>query len=369
MQMTLKNFYLTISAILIVSFSLQAQNLELPGMDASPMDAAHYPPEAAYRNYLEGEAKETKELIKILYSRPQKKGRNIFGELVPYGQLWRLGANEGTEITFYGPVEINNTLVEPGTYTVNAEIYPDQWIMKFSTERFIAGSDNLDPSKVVLSAAVPTIDLSNAREALTMGFQKISDNSCNLVVEWDRTRVELPIQLNPADLSPMDASPMDLAQYPSMSRYMNFMESDEEKAANQPKVRVVYSRPQKKGRKIFGGLVKYDALWRLGANESTEITFFEDMMIGGKEVKAGTYGLLAIVKEDGWDFIVHKGIPSWGEFGHDDKNNVATVSGPVEMLGEEAEALTMAFEEIDENTLHLIVAWDKTMARMPIKVK
>lgn len=367
--MTLRKLYLTLLTLFVASFTLLAQDLELPGLDPSPLDAAHYPPEAAYRNYLEGDAKNTREIIKVLYSRPQKKGRDIFGGLVPYGQLWRLGANEGTEITFFGPVEINNTLVEPGTYTMNAEIYPDQWIVKLSTERFIAGSANLDASKVVLSVAAPTIELSNVREALTIGFQKVGENSCNLVVEWDRTRISLPINLNPANLPPMDVSPMDLVQYPSMSRFMNFMESDEERAANQPKVRVVYSRPQKKGREIFGGLVKYDALWRLGANESTEITFFEDVMIGGKEVKAGTYGLLAMVKKDGWEFIVHKGIPSWGEFGHDEKNNVASVKGVLESNSKEVEALTMAIEEIDDNTLHLVVAWDKTMARMPIKLR
>ena len=369
MQMTLRKLCLTLLTLVVVSFSLHAQELELPGLDPSPLDAAHYPPEAAYRNYLDGDAKNTRELIKVLYSRPQKKGRDIFGGLVPYGQLWRLGANEGTEITFFGPVEINNTLVEQGIYTLNAEIYPDQWILKLSTERFIAGSANLDASKVVLSVAVPTVELSKVREAFTIGFQKVSDNSCNMVIEWDRTRVKLPINMNPANLPPLDVSPMDLAQHPSMSRFLNFVETDEERAANQPKVRVVYSRPQKKGRTIFGDLVKYDAIWRLGANESTEITFFQDVMIGDKEVKAGTYGLFAMVKKDGWEFIVHKGLPSWGEFGHDEKNNVASVSGPVESMNKEVEALTMAFEEKDDNTLHLIIAWDKTMARMPIKMK
>jgi len=367
--MTIKNVLLSWMVIMTACLSLQAQDLELPPMDPSPMDAAHYPPEAAYRNYLEGEAKNTPELIKVLYSRPQKKEREIFGGLVPYGQLWRLGANEGTEITFYAPVEINHTYVEPGAYTLNAEVYPDKWILKLSTERFIAGSANLDPSQVVLAASVPTISLHNSREAFTIGFQKVDDNNCNLVFEWDKTRTVLPINLSPANLPPLDVSPMDLAQYPSMSRFTNFLESEEEKEANQAKVRVVYSRPQKKGREIFGELVKYDALWRLGANETTEITFFQDVMIGDKEVKAGAYGLIAMIKEDKWEFIVHKGIPSWGEFGHDEKNNLASVSVPVEKTSSEVEALSMAFEEKDDNTVHLVVAWDNTMARMPIKMK
>lgn len=367
--MTFRKITLTCSLFLGALIFAFAQDMELPGLDPSPMDAAHYPPEAAYANYLEGEARNTREQIKVLYSRPQKKEREIFGALVPYGQDWRLGANEGTEVTFYSPVEINHTVVAPGTYTINATIFPDKWVVKISSERFIAGTANLDPSKVVVAASVPTIGLPNSREALTIGFQKIDDNNCNMVFEWDRTRVALPINLSPPNLPPLDASPMDLAQYPNMSRFRNFIEDEKELAANEAKVRVVYSRPQKKGRTIFGELVKYGAPWRLGANETTEITFFEDVMIGGTEVKAGTYGLMAVVNQDNWEFIVHKGIPSWGDYGHDEKNNVAKVSSAVEKMSKEVEGLSMAFEKKDDKTVHLVVAWDKTMARLPIKMK
>lgn len=338
-------------------------------MDPSPLDAAHYPPEAAYRNYLEGEARNTRELVKVLYSRPQKKEREIFGALVPFGQDWRLGANEGTEVTFYAPVEINHTVIAPGTYTMRAEVFPEKWIIKISSERFVAGTANLDLSKTVATATVPVITVPDVREAFTIGFQKVDDNTCNMVFEWDRTRAVLPIGLNPPNLPGLDVSPMDLAQYPAMSRFLNFIDNEEELAANQPKVRVVYSRPQKKGRDIFGGLVPYGKAWRLGANETTEITFFQDVMIGDKEVKAGTYGLMAMVDENSWEFVVHKGIPSWGEHNHDEKNNVATVSGPVEAMDKEAEALSMTFEEQKDGSVHLIIAWDKTMARMPIVMK
>jgi len=367
--MTLKKLVLTCGLFfgaLIIAF---AQDLELPGMDPSPMDAAHYPPNAAFRNYLQGDDRNISEQVKVLYCRPQKKEREIFGGLVPYGQDWRLGANEGTEVTFFTSVEINHTIIAPGTYTMLATIFPDKWIIKITSERFTAGTANLDPSKQVVAVSVPTISLPNSREAFTIGFQKVDDNNCNMVFEWDRTRATMPISLSPPNLPGLDASPMDLAQYPNMSRFRNFIEDEKELAANVAKVRVVYSRPQKKGRTIFGELVKYGAPWRLGANETTEITFFEDVMIGDTEVKAGTYGLMAIVNQDSWEFIVHKGIPSWGDFGHDEKNNVARVSGSVEKMSNEVEGLTMAFEKKDDNTIHLVVAWDETMARMPIKMK
>ncbi len=367
--MTLRKLYLSVCLLFVAVFYMTAQDLEFPAIDPSPMDAAHYPPEAAYRNYLEGDAKNTRELIKVLYSRPQKKEREIFGGLVPYGQTWRLGANEGTEITFYGPVEINNTMINPGTYTVLADIYPEKWIIRLTTELGRAGHQNRDMSKEVLAATVPVTNVPNSREAFTIGFQKVNDNKCKLVVEWDRTRVSLPINLSPANLPPLDVSPMDLAQYPSMSRFRNFIENEEELAAAVAKVRVVYSRPQKKGRKVFGELIKYGSTWRFGANEASTITFFEDVKIGDKEVKAGTYGILAKINEGNWEFIIHKGIPSWGAFGHDDKNNVATFSASTERTSKEVEAFSMMFEEKDDNTVHLIAAWENTMARLPITLK
>ena len=78
----------------------------------------------------------------------------------------------------------------------------------------------------------------------------------------------------------LDPSPMDIAMY-----------RGQDKA---PLIRVIYSRPQKKDRKIFGELVKYDEVWRTGANESTEITFYKDMTVGDKTIKAGTYSLFTI---------------------------------------------------------------------------
>jgi len=77
--------------------------------------------------------------IKVLYCRPNKKDRDVFGTLEPWGKDWRLGANEATEVTFYQPVEIGGTHINAGTYTMFAQIFPSNWVLKISSERFIAG--------------------------------------------------------------------------------------------------------------------------------------------------------------------------------------------------------------------------------------
>jgi len=350
------------------AFSLTAQELEFAPLDVSPMDMAHYPRTSAFNNYMAEDQKQDP-MVKVLYCRPNMKERVIFGGLVPYGELWRLGANEGTEVSFMQPVEIGGKFVNAGTYTVNATIHPDHWMVHFSSELGVAGTANLDASKIVASGKAKVKNLDDAREAFTIGFQKINEGKVYMVFEWERTRAYLPINLNPAFLSGSDASPMDLVQYPGMSRFRNFIDNEEELAAATPKVRVVYSRPQMKGRTIFGDLIKYGEPWRLGANETTTITFYEDVMVGGTEVKKGTYGLMAVPGETEWEFVIHKNVVSWGIANHDDALNVASVKGAVSATPETMEALSIAFDKQDEKNVHLVVAWDKTMVRLPITMK
>lgn len=359
--MNFKNSFLLVCLALMSVYTLNAQELEFTGMDASPMDAAHYPGRAAFTNYLD-DAPPLQ--IKVLYCRPQKKDRVIFGGLVPYGKLWRLGANEATEVSFYQPVEIGGKFINAGTYTMFAKVHPNHWDITISSERFVAGTSNLDVTKHIASASIPVTNLAESREAFTIGFQRVNDEKCNMIFEWDRTRASLPISFNPVSLSNMDASPMDLAQYPSNSRFSNFVEE-----AEAAKVRVVYSRPQKKDRVIFGELVKYGESWRIGANETTEITFFEDVKVGGKEVKAGTYGIMANVEKDKWEFVLHNNIPSWGVYNHKEDKNVAKVSAPVSANPTAVEALTIIFDKKDDKNVHMVVAWDKTLVRMPIEFK
>ena len=247
---------------------------------------------------------------------------------------------------------------------MNADIFQNQWIVRVSTERFVAGTSNLDPAKIIATGTAPVSAISKTREEFTIGFQKVDDGNVNMVFEWDNTRATLPINLNPAMMAGADTSPMDLVQYPVNSRFQNFREPKED-----AKVRVVYSRPQKKGRKVFGELIKYGEMWRVGANETTEITFFEDVTIGGKEIRKGKYGVFAKVNEGTWEFIIHKNVQSWGHPNHDDKDNVATVSAKVENTPKTVEAMTILLEANGDKQIDMIVAWDDKMARLPIMMK
>jgi len=353
--MILKQSLLLLCLAIFAVADLAAQELKFNELDKSPMDATHYPRRAAFQNYLNEDDPDRTQKIKVLYCRPNKKERVIFGELVPYGKTWRLGANEATEVTFFAPVEIGGTYVPAGIYTMNADVSQKQWMIKISTERFVAGTQDLDPSKVIATGTAPVSAVDKSREAFTIGFQKIDEGNVNMVFEWDQTR---------ATLAGADASPMDLVQYPVNSRFQNFRKPVEE-----AQVRVVYSRPQKKGRDIFGGLLKFGEMWRVGANETTEITFFNDVTINGTKVKKGRYGIFAKVNEGSWDFIIHSNVQSWGSANHDDKKNVVTVTATTNKTPQTVEALTILLEKNGTDQIDLIVAWDNTMAKLPISLK
>src|SRR5438093_10216617 len=101
---------------------------------------------------------------------------------------------------------------------------------------------------------------------------------------------------------PLDKSPMDMAYYPDNYPVLKI----QDKATEPVVARVIYSRPQKNNRVIFGELVEYNKVWRLGANEATEIEFFKDVKIGGKKIPKGKYTLYALVNPDQWAIIVNK---------------------------------------------------------------
>ena len=361
--------YLFLLALTLASCHLSAQTVEFPALDKSPMDKAHYPRRSAYLNYLGEDDPDRSRKITVLYSRPLLKGRKLIGDLIPLNEDYRLGANEATEVTFYAPVEIGLVTVAPGTYTMFAEpLSADKWRFKLSEERFIGGSANRDTSKDLLATDIDVITVPKERESFTIGFQEVDDRTVHMLFEWGNIRAQLPINLSPPALAGDDASPMDLIQFPPMSRLRNFVKP-EELAANEPQIRVVYSRPKANGRKIFGELVKFNKRWRLGANETTEITFFNDVMIGGKTVKAGRYGLFADVEKDEWDFVLHKATQSWGNANFNEEDIVMTFEdAKVENTPTTLEALSMTFVDKGDGMVHLVVGWENTMARLPIKL-
>ncbi len=130
-----------------------------------------------------------------------------------------------------------------------------------------------------------------------------------------------------------------------------------------PEIKVVYSRPQKKGREIFGDLVKYDKVWRTGADEATEIKLFKDMKIGDKTVKAGTYSLFTIPGEKEWTIILSSDLDIWGSYSYEKGNDVARIKVPASS-GDALEVFSIAFKKVDKG-YHMVMGWDTTRVEVP----
>ncbi len=170
------------------------------------------------------------------------------------------------------------------------------------------------------------------------------------------------LSLGQSSASPLDKSPMDMCYYP-----VNYPVLKINKKADDPLIaRVIYGRPQKNGRVIFGDLVPYDVVWRAGANEATEIEFFRDVKINGKKVPKGRYTLYAIPGKEKWTLILNKETDTWGAFGYDDKKDVLRTDVPANTGTEILEVFTMCFEGTEKKKTDLMIAWDNINVHLPI---
>ena len=147
--------------------------------------------------------------------------------------------------------------------------------------------------------------------------------------------------------SELDKSPLDVSYYKT--------------SRNAPPVaRVIYSRPQLKGRDAKE-LTQKDKIWRTGANESTEITFYSDVKFGDKTVKAGTYTLFSITGDSEWTIVLSSDLHTWGAYRYDKSKDVARVKAKVTEGKESLEAFSITFSD---GNMHM--GWGKIRVAIPL---
>lgn len=160
----------------------------------------------------------------------------------------------------------------------------------------------------------------------------------------------------------LDKSPMDIAYFPPEYPKLKMLG----KAESLPVFRVIYSRPQKNGRKIFGDVVKFGNPWRLGANEATEIEFFEPVRIEDVTVPKGRYVLYCIPHPTDWTLILNKDLYSWGLM-IDAGKDIFKFTAPVQSIAPPLEVFTIKTEE-DNGTALLWIGWDDTRVVLPVRL-
>jgi hypothetical protein len=129
--------------------------------------------------------------IEISYSRPNVRGREIFGDIFPYNEVWRFGANEPTKVHFSEPITISGQELDSGLYAIFAVPTSNQWMIAFNSNTDQWGSSDYDPAKNVLeyTTAVSTCD---HVETFSLAFEQIEEASAVLTIRWATTEVKVP---------------------------------------------------------------------------------------------------------------------------------------------------------------------------------
>jgi hypothetical protein len=131
-------------------------------------------------------------------------------------------------------------------------------------------------------------------------------------------------------------------------------------------IEINYSRPAVKGRKVFGDLVPFGKVWRTGANNATVLTFSDDVTIGGKEIKAGKYGLLSIPGQNEWTLIITKDLDVTSPAAYKPENDVVRVKATPSSLPFSIENFSILINNITGNSCELDIIWDRTAVSLPI---
>jgi len=174
----MKKMILPIAFLMLGAFSSSAQDMKLP----VPSPASTLKQDFSTSS------------IEIAYNRPSAKGRQVFGGLVPYGQVWRTGANSSTAVTFGEDVIIGGQTLKKGTYTMYAIPNKDSWTVIFNTT--VGGWGAVKPETDVLKVEVMPLTSNQMKETLDISVDNIDINSCDIVINWENTIVKVPVTSN-----------------------------------------------------------------------------------------------------------------------------------------------------------------------------
>jgi len=159
-------------------------------IDISPMDMSYFPVD--YPKLKMTNSVDRPPVARIIYSRPHLQGRKMFGQILKYGEPWRLGANEATEIQFYKDVTVQGKKIKAGRYMLYCIPYEDKWTIVFNSNIDSWGL-KIDPSKDLYRFDTPITTNNPSLEYFTMVFEK-TDRGADLLMGWDTILARLPIE-------------------------------------------------------------------------------------------------------------------------------------------------------------------------------
>ena len=160
-------------------------------VDISPMDMSYFPVD--YPKLKMADSKMAPPVARVIYSRPHLQGRELFHDVLKYGEHWRLGANEATEIDFFRDVTIQGKKIKTGRYILYCILGPDTWTIVINSNIDSWGLQQ-DTTKDIQRFQIPVTHDNPTLEYFTMLFEK-TDIGADLVMAWDDVIAKLPVDL------------------------------------------------------------------------------------------------------------------------------------------------------------------------------
>lgn len=157
-------------------------------VDISPMDMCYFPPDYPQLK-MAGIAKD-EPVMRVIYSRPHLQGRTLFTDILKYGERWRLGANEATELTVFKPVNVNGKKLSIGRYTLYCIPQEDEWTIVVNSATDTWGLKQ-DTTKNLLQTVIPVTHNNPSLEYFTIVFEK-TNTGANMIMAWDDVLAKLP---------------------------------------------------------------------------------------------------------------------------------------------------------------------------------
>jgi hypothetical protein len=286
--------------------------------------------------------------IAISYGRPAMHGRKIMGDYVPYNRVWRTGAGQATVLTTEADLELGGMEIPKGAYSLYTFPTETQWKLIVNKQTGQWGTiynSQQDLARVALEKRA----LQNSVEKLTFALERSGNGSGILKIEWEHTSLSLPFRVS---ATPIVASPRDSVKALLAGKT----------------VTVNYGRPSARGRKIIGGVVPYNQIWRTGANEATTLSTESDLVLGGTTIPRGTYSLYTLPSRTSWQLVVNKEVGQSGLVYHQ-RLDLARVKLQKAGLKDYVERFTISIERVSQTSGMLKLAWEKTALSIPFTLK
>jgi hypothetical protein len=290
--------------------------------------------------------------VTVEYHSPAKRNRVIFGELVPYGELWRAGANDATTVEFSGDVLIQGERLDAGKYGL--WIIPEEsgeWTLIFSSASDVPGTPYPE-GQDALRVTAQTSQRNDVRERMEFYFPEAGTEEGVLSLTWDSIRLPITIRTLEND---------EEAQRSLHAAVMNTIMMTE--------ITVNYHRPAVRNRVIYGELVPFDEPWRAGANNATTIEISKDVLINSQSLSAGLYGFWVIPGSEGASTLIFSSANDvWG-IPYPEGDDLLRVEIESEMQDGPEELLEYVFAGTTTDTGVLSLIWNDRAFPMKITAK